>query len=79
MQSVLTCISMENKEKAFSPSSSFLNRKGRVDLTKNRLAKYKGNNIIKKCKNHFGVDWLCSIKELRMIGIGLNPEYVGKL
>jgi hypothetical protein len=73
---------MGNKKKRknlLAPRSKRMNRKGRLDSAKHWLTKYKGKNIIKGYKNHYGVDWLCAIKELQILGVGLDPEYVEKL
>ncbi|MBW1608699.1 MAG: hypothetical protein JRG87_15185 [Deltaproteobacteria bacterium] len=80
--SVLGCNSMGNKKKRkkpLAPRSKRMDRKERLDSVTHWLSKYKGKNIIKGYKNHFGVDWLCAIKELQMLGVGLDPGYVEKL
>jgi hypothetical protein len=73
---------MGNKKKRknlLAPRSKRMNRKGRLDSAKHWLTKYKGKNIIKGYKNHYGVDWLCAIKELQMLGVDLDPGYVENL
>lgn len=30
-------------------------------------------------RKHFGVDWVCTFKELEMLGVGLDPEYVARV
>ena len=67
------------RKKTLAPRHKRMDRKRRLDSVKHWIAKYKGKNIIKGYKNHFGVDWLCAIKELQMLGVGLDPEYVEKL
>ena len=67
------------RKKTLAPRHKCMDRKRRLDSAKHWIAKYKGKNIIKGYKNHFGVDWLCAIKELQMLGVGLDPEYVEKL
>jgi len=67
------------RKKTLAPRHNRMDRKRRLDSAKHWIAKYKGKNIIKGYKNHFGVDWLCAIKELQMLGVGLDPEYVEKL
>lgn len=67
------------RKKTLTPRHKCMDRKRRLDSAKHWIAKYKGKNIIKGYKNHFGVDWLCAIKELQMLGVGLDPEYVEKL
>lgn len=36
---------------------------------------YNGNNIVKGYSKKYGVDKLCAIKELRIIGIEISEEY----
>ena len=40
---------------------------------------HKGKNIIKGYKKYYGVDWTCAIKELELLGVDLDPEYVKQL
>jgi hypothetical protein len=49
---------------------------GRLQSAKGWLSIYKGNNILKGCRKQYGVDLLCAIRELEMLGIVLNPEYI---
>ena len=56
-----------------------MDRKRRLDSAKHWLPTYKGKNIIKGYKKHYGVDWICAIKELELLGVDLNPEYVQEL
>ncbi len=35
--------------------------------------------MLRGYKNHFGVDWLCAIIELQMLGVNLDPSYVANL
>jgi len=67
------------RKKPLAPRHKRMNRKRRLDSAKHWIAKYKGKNIIKGYKNHFSVDWLCAIKELQILGVGLDREYVEKL
>jgi hypothetical protein len=67
------------RKKTLAPRHKRMDRKGRLDSAKHWIAKYKGKNIIKGYKNHYGVDWLCAIKELKMLCVGLDPGYVENL
>jgi hypothetical protein len=67
------------RKKTLAPRHKRMDRKGRLDSAKHWIAKYKGKNIIKGYKNHYGVDWICAVKELQILGVGLDPEYVEKL
>jgi len=53
-----------------------MDRKRRLDSAKHWLPTYKGKNIIKGYKNHYGLIWICAIKELELLGVDLDPEYV---
>jgi len=40
------------------------------------IASYTGTHIDKAYKKRFGVDQLCAMKELIMLGVNLDPVYV---
>ena len=67
------------RKKTLAPRHKHMDRKRRLDSATHWITKYKGENIIKGYKNHFGVDWLCAIKELHLLGVGLDHRYVDKL
>ena len=48
---------------------------GRLQSAKSWLPTYKGKNILQGYRKQYGVDLLCAIRELEMLGIVLNPEY----
>lgn len=39
------------------------------------LKQYAGKNIVHGYKRWFGVDLICAINELRMLGVAIAPEY----
>ena len=41
--------------------------------------KKRGENLIRGYRKRYGVDWLCAIKELKILGVELDPVYVGRL
>jgi len=43
------------------------------------LAGYEGKNPVRAYRRHFGVDLLCALKELEMIGVKFSPQYVLQL
>lgn len=49
---------------------------GRLHSAKSWLPTYKGKNILQGYRKQYGVDLLCAIRELEMLGIALNPEYI---
>lgn len=56
-----------------------MDRNSRVDSAKNWIVKYECKNNIKGYKKRFGVDWLCTIKELQILGVRFDPRYMEKL
>ncbi|KAB2831864.1 MAG: hypothetical protein F9K48_11575 [Candidatus Brocadia sp.] len=56
-----------------------MNRARRLQSDRHWIPKYPGKNLVKGYRNHFGVDWLCAITELQMLGVNLDPSYVAKL
>ena len=61
------------------PKLHKMKRPGRIQSAKNWIKEYNGNNIVKGYRKKFGVDLLCAVKELRMLGVKLDPEYVTRL
>jgi hypothetical protein len=49
---------------------------GRLQSAKSWLPTYKGKNILQGYRKQYGVDLLCAIRELEILGIALNPEYI---
>ena len=43
------------------------------------MPKYDGKNIVNGYSNHFGVDKLCAVFELRMLGYKISETYVVQL
>jgi hypothetical protein len=66
----------KKKKKPLGPRCKRMNRNSRLQAAKHWIPKYEGNNILRGYKNHFGIDWECAIKELELLGIQLNPQYV---
>ena len=49
---------------------------GRLQSAKSWLPTYKGKNILQGYRKQYGVDLLCAICELEILGIVLKPEYI---
>jgi hypothetical protein len=62
-----------------TPRHKRLSRKGRLQAAKHWIPQYNGKNLIKGYKNHFGINYLCAVKELEMLGYEIDPEYKKKL
>ena len=53
-----------------------LPREKRLRRAKKWIEQYTGNHIVKAYKKRFGVDQLCAMAELKMLGVDLDPDYV---
>jgi len=53
-----------------------LPREKRLRRAKKWIEQYTGNHIVKAYKKRFGVDQLCAMTELKMLGVELDPDYV---
>jgi len=58
-----------------TPRRKNLNKKQRISIAKDWLKSYNGKNIVKGYSNWFGVDLLCAIRELRIMGQLISEEY----
>ena len=56
-----------------------MTREGRLTSARNWLVKFSGKNVVRSYANWFGVDLLCAVKELSLLGITIDPAYVAKL
>jgi hypothetical protein len=56
-------------------------RERRLELAPEWVAGYRGkrNNMVKRYRKTFNVDWLCAINELKALGVELNEEYLSQL
>jgi hypothetical protein len=43
------------------------------------LTKFSGKNVVRSYANWFGVDLLCAVKELSLLGVTVDPTYVAQL
>ena len=53
-----------------------MQRPSRLQAATHWIPTYNGGNIIKGYKKWFGVDLVCAINELRMLGVKLDEQYV---
>lgn len=70
---------MSKKKKTNSHLGSRFKRMkqpARLQSAKSWLPKYNGKNIVQGYRKQYGVDLLCAIRELEILGIVLSPEYV---
>jgi hypothetical protein len=52
-----------------------MKREARLQSAKIWIPKYEGKNIVRGYAKWYGVDFLCSIIELRMLGINVDENY----
>ena len=64
------------RKKNLGPRRKRMKRKNRLEAAKHWVKTYTGKHIIKGYRNWFGVDLLCAIQELKMLGIKLDEQYI---
>lgn len=58
-----------------TPRHKRLSRKDRLHAAQYWIPKYTGKNLIRGYRKHFGVDLLCAITELEMLGHHVDAKY----
>ena len=66
---------LKNKMHNSTPRRKRLNRKQRIPIAREWINSYNGKNIVRGYANCFGVDLLCAIIELRIVGQNISEEY----
>lgn len=69
----------KRKKKPLPPRAKRMKRAGRLQSAKHWVPKYSGKNVVRGYAKHYGVDHLCAVLELRMIGVEIDPVYVEQL
>ena len=64
---------MSRKHRSLTLRHKRLNRSGRLRAAKAWMASYAGKNIARGYRKYFGVDLFCAVRELRMLGITIDP------
>ena len=59
-----------------TPRRKRMRRQNRLEVAKHWVKTYVGKNIIKGYQNWFGVDLICAVKELKILGIKLDEQYI---
>lgn len=57
------------------PSRKRMKRPARLPAARAWLQGLQGRRIVRAYARWFGVDLLCAVKELRMLGVAVDPEY----
>lgn len=53
-----------------------MKRQARLQSARAWLEQYEGEKVAVAYRKRYGVDWDCTFKELEMLGVELDPEYV---
>jgi|SRR5437588_3331875 len=64
---------MSRKHRSLTLRHKRLNRSGRLRAAKAWMASYPGKNMARGYRKYFGVDPFCAVRELRMLGITIDP------
>jgi hypothetical protein len=71
-------VRLENKfdivSRIQTPRRKFLSKKVRLETAKNWITKYDGKNLISGYANWFGVDKICAINELKILGVIISEN-----
>jgi len=51
----------------------------RLQAAKHWISKYEGKNLVKGYSKHFGVNHLCAVRELEMLGYTFGEQYKQQL
>lgn len=67
----------QKRKKQRIPRRKLMKKEARLQSarTTDRIAKYTGKNIVRRYSKWFGVDLLCAIKELRLLGVEVDEGY----
>ncbi|WP_205520044.1 hypothetical protein [Virgibacillus doumboii] len=69
----------KRRNRSNTPRHKRLNRSSRLDAAKHWIPKYEGKHLVKGYSKHFGVDKLCAVKELEILGYPIKPSYKKQL
>jgi hypothetical protein len=69
----------KKKNRNLGPRRKRMRRPARLMAAVKWRAGYGGKNIVRGYARWFGVDLICAITELRMLGVAVDPEYEAQL
>jgi hypothetical protein len=69
----------KQKQQCRGPRRKRRNRQQRLQSARQWIATYRGSNIVKGYRRWFGVDSLCAVTELGMLGVRIPKEYRAQL
>jgi hypothetical protein len=56
-----------------------MNRSARLQSARSWLKTYTGKSVAAGYRKHFGIDWVCALKELEMLGVKIDEGYKNNL
>ncbi|CCU78718.1 hypothetical protein HSACCH_00857 [Halanaerobium saccharolyticum subsp. saccharolyticum DSM 6643] len=59
----------------FAPKRNRYNKKQRLAAAEKWITEYEGKNLVKGYSKWFGVDKICAINELELLGHDIDSEY----
>ena len=68
-----------NKKKGLPPRRKRMKRAARLASARHWLPRFEGKNVVRGYAKWFGVDHLCAVKELAILGVSVEPAYVAML
>lgn len=66
---------MVKKKKSNTPRRKRYNQQARLQNAKTWISNYAGKSIVKAYSKWFGVDLLCALKELELLGHKIDEKY----
>ena len=69
----------KKKKNSSIPRHKRMKRPARLQVAKHWIPTYSGKNIVRGYARHFGVDLLCAVIELELLGYKFTLEYKEKL
>lgn len=69
----------QKKKRNLGPRRKRMRRPARLTAAVTWRAGYGGKNLVRGYARWFGVDLICAITELRMLGVAVDPEYEAQL
>ncbi|WP_187274218.1 hypothetical protein [Paenibacillus sp. N3.4] len=70
---------MAKRQKSNSPRKKRMKHPARLQAAKTWIKEYTGKNVVRGYSKHFGVDLLCAVRELEMIGVVIDSKYKQQL
>jgi len=69
----------KKRKRNLGPRRKRMRRPARLMAAVKWRAGYGGKNIVRGYARWFGIDLVCAITELRMLGVAVDPEYEAQL